>query len=311
MLLLAHGGPSRLEDVPQFLKQMTGRDPSPDNVRRVTERYRLTGGGSPATGTAAGLAHELERRCGFQVLTGMLYWHPFAEDSIDRMAEAAVTDVLAICLSPLPSRSSFAAYRGRTLAAANSAGVSVEVAGDCYATPEYASAVAGRVMAALADPAASECLPENGQRPHVVFTAHSLPVAIRGSGDPYESRFLETARAVAAEADLAEGDWTAAYQSAPHPAQRWLGPDVKDVLSSLASDGSRRVVVCPLSFVMDQVETLYDLDVALKEQATALGVQLVRATALNDSDASVELLARCVDRWLADKGLRPRAPGLV
>lgn len=305
VLLLAHGGPSRLEDIPLFLKTLSGRDPTEETVQRVTERYRHLGGGSPAPGFVLSIAGKLEQSCGLPVYPGQLHWHPLIEDVVPRMAAEQVLKALAVCLVPHFSPAGVGRYQRRALAACRAAGIALDLVDSWHMEPAYVDAIVesvARACATLSSPE-SESVSVLGTA-HVVFTAHSLPVAATGAGDPYQSQLRETAVLVAERTGLDQDGWTLAFQGAVGHTERWLGPAVEDVLASLSSRGVRRVVLCPFGFVLDQVEILYDIDVALRGRARELGMELVRTPTLNDSAPLVEVLAGLVEGWeaAAEKG---------
>jgi ferrochelatase len=127
----------------------------------------------------------------------------------------------------------------------------------------------------------------------LVLTAHSLPVSVLAAGDPYQRNFESAARALCAELG-----WpgTVAYQSQGEGGGDWLGPTVADVLQSVRESGKRDVVLAPVGFLADHVETLFDLDVEAKAIAESLGLGFARVPALNDSSALVEALAGVVRR---------------
>ena len=272
---------------------MRGRPPSAEAVERVAERYRRIGGGSPAPEFARSIARKLECACGHPVYAAMLYWHPLVEEVVSQMAADGISQALVVCLVPHFSHAGVGKYQRRTVAAAESAGLAADLIDSWHASAGYINALAGSIVSA-------ESSRGGGPRPaHVIFTAHSLPKAVMEPDDPYEGQLLETSALVAGRLGLRREEWTLAFQSAVGPRGQWLGPAVQDVVASLASGGTHRVIICPIGFVLDQVETLYDLDVALKEEAEGLGVDLVRVTALNDSDELVGTLARLVRAWAA------------
>jgi ferrochelatase len=295
---MAHGGPSCLEEVPAFLKTMSGRDPSEETVLRVTERYRRIGGGSPALGLARSIAAKLEGACGLPVYVGMLHWHPQIEEVVRQMAAEEISRVLAICLVPHFSWPGVGKYQSRATAAFGSVKIAADYIDSWYAETGYVNAIVDAVRAARAASSPVRSGSTNRlQPPHVMFTAHSLPKAAVAAGDPYESQVLATANLVAARLGLESGGWTLAYQGAVGPRDRWLGPSMEEALESLASQGVRQVVVCPFGFVLDQVEILYDIDVLLQSLAQRLGVELVRTATLNDGAPLVELLAGLAKKW--------------
>ena len=128
-----------------------------------------------------------------------------------------------------------------------------------------------------------------GETGHVVFTAHSLPARILEDGDPYQDQLLETARLVAERAGLA--GWSFAFQSASATGEPWLGPDLLEELDALAAGGVTRVLVCPIGFVSDHLEILWDIDVEARERAAELGLEIDRIESLNDDPAFIRGLA--------------------
>ncbi len=128
------------------------------------------------------------------------------------------------------------------------------------------------------------------RRVRVIFTAHSLPERIREAGDTYPEQLDESARLVATAAGLDE--WLVAWQSAGRTPEPWLGPDVRDVVRRLAEeDAVDGVVICPIGFVADHLEVLYDLDVEVAGVAAASGLAYTRTASLNDDPAFIAALA--------------------
>jgi ferrochelatase len=130
-------------------------------------------------------------------------------------------------------------------------------------------------------------------RSRVIFTAHSLPERVRAAGDTYPEQLEESARLVAAEAGLA--DWSVAWQSAGRTPEPWLGPDIRDEVRRLAAEGATdAVVVCPIGFVSDHLEVLYDLDIELAGVAASVGLTYARTASLNDDPAFIDVLVDVV-----------------
>jgi protoporphyrin/coproporphyrin ferrochelatase len=127
---------------------------------------------------------------------------------------------------------------------------------------------------------------------HVIFTAHSLPERILQDGDPYRDQLLETSRVVAERAGLE--DWSFAFQSASATGEPWLGPDILEELDTLAANGVRRVLVCPVGFVSDHLEILWDIDIEAREKAAELGLELDRIESMNDDPIFIRALAALV-----------------
>jgi ferrochelatase len=140
---------------------------------------------------------------------------------------------------------------------------------------------------------ALESLPEDARGDTaVVFTAHSIPTRLVEGGDPYPAQVLESATAIAAEAGLAR--WSTAWQSAGRTAEPWLGPDIGDVVRALPGTGAVGVVVCPVGFVSDHLEILYDLDIEARAAAVEAGIPFARTASLNDDPRFCQVLAGVV-----------------
>jgi ferrochelatase len=294
-LLLAHGGPHSLEEVPAFLEEIRGGRPLPEEtIDRVREKYRFIGGASPLPEITRSVASKLENACGLPVYVGMLHWHPLLENAVSQMALDGISNALVICLVPQFSGFGVGRYRRRTAAAAAEAGLAFDFIDSWHTLPPYVEGLAGSISASWRE---LGCDP--GEHAHVVFSAHSLPTAALPPADPYQLQLGETAALVAERLGLSPDEWTVAYQSASGNGQRWLGPSVDEVIRELSERDVDQAVLCPCGFLADQVEILYDLDVVMKEKAGDLGVELVRAPLLNDGPALIESLALLVDGWNA------------
>jgi protoporphyrin/coproporphyrin ferrochelatase len=295
VLLLAHGGPSSLEDVPAFLEQVRGGRPCPEKVvDAVRERYRHIGGASPLPVITQSVATKLENACGLPTYVGMQHWHPFLEDTVSRMGHDGVSRALVICLVPHFSQCSVGRYQGRAASAASEQALAFDLIESWHTLQPYIDGLADSVVAAR-----RKLKNEPAMRTHVIFSAHSLPKAALPAGDPYETQLLETARQVAARLGLPDEGWAVAYQSASGPGQEWLGPSVDELILELRERGVDQVVLCPFGFVADQVEILYDLDVVTKQKAEDLGIAVARAQLLNDGPALIDSLVLLVDQWKA------------
>ena len=128
-----------------------------------------------------------------------------------------------------------------------------------------------------------------GTEAHVVFTAHSLPARILDEGDPYRDQLLETSQLIAERAGL--DSWSFAFQSESRTGEPWLGPDILDELDSLKARGVEHVLVCPIGFVSDHLEILWDIDIEARERAAELGLELDRIESLNADRAFIRGLA--------------------
>jgi ferrochelatase len=297
ILLLAHGGPSSLEDVPAFLERVRGGRPYPERLlNEVREKYRFIGGASPLPDITRSVADKLAKACGFPVYVGMLHWHPLLEDVIPHMVLEGVSRALVICLVPHFSECGVGRYGARTALAANDRGLAFDFVDSWHTAQPYTEGLADSIVASWRE---LGCKP--GDETYVIFSAHSLPKAALPAGDPYEEQLRDTADRVARKLGLPPEGWTVAYQSASGPGADWLGPSVDELLVELSERGIRQAVLCPFGFLADQVEVLYDLDVVMRQKAGGLGIALARTPLLNDGSALVDSLAQLVERWKAER----------
>jgi ferrochelatase len=286
VLLLAHGAPERVEDVESYLTLVRGGRPaSPRIVEEVECRYQAIGGSSPLLAWTRAQAEALERMLAIPVFFGMRNWHPFIRETMDRVRDAGLDRIAAIALAPQFSELSVGLYIRRTEEARREAGVAAEIV---WARSFHDDPLLVEAFAEKLEPLAA------GKK--VLFTAHSLPEKALAGGDPYDHETRATAAAVAARLGLV--DWDFAYQSQGLTDDRWLGPTVESCLDRYAAGGIREVVVCPIGFVCDHVETLYDVDVVFRNYAAARGISVVRPEALNGSGKFTAALAEVAKRCL-------------
>ena len=164
-----------------------------------------------------------------------------------------------------------------------------------HVQPLFIDSTAKRVQAALAE------LPEERRADTpVVFTAHSLPERILQLGDPYPKQIEETGAAVMEQ--IGHRNWFTAWQSAGRTPEPWLGPDILDVVRGQAEQGGQELVICPVGFVSDHLEVLYDIDLEAKPLAAELGIQLVRVASPNDEPEFLRAVATAVLEQAAKKG---------
>lgn len=292
VLLMAMGGPDCLENVEPFLLDVRGGRPTPPElVAEIRERYRATGGKSPAVGITQNMAKKLEQRLNesgggrYRVYVGLRHWHPFIKETYAELLKADPERVIGFCMAPQQSSLSTGAYRKKVeeARAAFQSAVPVSYVGSWHTHPQLIAAIVEHIKQALvkfpADVRAS--VP-------VLFTAHSLPERIVAMKDPYPEEVQGTVEAVTAF--LGHQPTAFAYQSQGRSSERWLGPTVESKLESLRMEGHRHVLVAPIGFICDHVETLFDIDIELRQLAVAQGMQLERMAMLNDQPALVETL---------------------
>jgi ferrochelatase len=284
-LLLAHGSPDSVEDIPEFLLQVTrGRAVPSEVVEEVKHRYGLIGR-SPLTELTMHQGKLLSAELGLPVYVGMRNWKPFIADVVRTMAGDGIEYAVVICLAPQNSRTSVGLYRS-ALGADGEVPFSVDFVESWHDHPLLIKAFAEKLKAGLA--IASR---EFGQKIAVVFTAHSVPQRTIADGDPYERQAEETAALVATEACVARDDWRFAFQSQGMSGGPWLGPTVEETIHTLNAQGCGGIFVQPVGFLCDHVEVLFDIDIAFKKCAEAEGMRLWRAESLNDSPLLTAALA--------------------
>jgi ferrochelatase len=283
VLLMAHGTPASLDDLPEYLSNVRGgRPPSPALLAEMRHNYEAIGGRSPLTDITRLQAAALSARLGSDVpvAVGMRNWSPYLRDGIAELQAAGVTRIVAIPLAPQFSTVSVARYYDAARAALT--GDMELIAVDTYAEhPLLIRAFAERVREAR--PAADE---------EIIFTAHSVPVRVVAAGDRYAVEVARTSRAVASELRLPR--YRRAFQSAGRTAERWIGLDLAELVRIRSDRGSRRFLVVPIGFVCDHTEILYDIDVQARRAAAETGATLRRTASLNDSQTFISLLESIV-----------------
>ena len=285
VLLLAHGSPDSVEDIPEFLLQVTRGRPVPSEVvEEIKHRYGLIGR-SPLTEVTLRQGKLLSTELGLPVYVGMRNWKPFIADVVRTMAGDGIEHAVVICLAPQNSRTSVGLY-GSALGATDKLPFSVDFVDSWHDHPLLIEAFAEKLKVGMAS--ASQ---EFEQKIAVVFTAHSVPQRTIANGDPYQKQAEETAALVAAEASLARDDWKFAFQSQGMSGGPWLGPTVEETIRTLKTQGYGGIMVQPIGFLCDHVEVLFDIDIAFKKFADAEGLRLWRTESLNDSPLLTAALA--------------------
>ena len=286
LLLLSFGGPEGAEQVMPFLEQVTrGRGIPPERLASVAEHYLHFGGVSPINGINRALIEEIRvqlagRGENLPVYFGNSNSDPFIEDTVAAMAADGVSRAAVFSTSAWGGYSGCTQYQEDIARAREAVGTGapelvklrqyfdhpllVEMFGD------------GIAQAAATLPA------ELRDQARLVFTAHSIPLrAVNRCGpDLYPRQVAYSSSLVAAAAGFTDYDQVWQSRSGP-PTVPWLEPDVADHLCALADSGTRAVIVCPIGFVADHIEVIWDLDSELAEQAESLGVALARATTPN------------------------------
>jgi protoporphyrin/coproporphyrin ferrochelatase len=293
VLLIAFGGPERMEDVRPFLDNvLRGRPVPPQRIEDVVHHYELIGGRSPLNELTFRQAAALrvllaEHEPQLPVYVGMRNWHPYLRDTLAEMQRDGVRRAVGVILAALQSEPSWGRYQRDVETAQadlHGAAPQVDYAPGWYDHPLFIDAVVAQAETTLAGLDA-------GRRRDagLVFTAHSIPSALAAES-PYERQLQEGAALVAARLGFAEHQ--VAYQSrSGNPRDPWLEPDIVAVVREQAARGVRDMLVVPIGFVCDHVEVLYDLDLEARQAAEAAGIGFLRAPTVNDHPSFIRMLA--------------------
>jgi ferrochelatase len=286
VVLFQLGGPDRLSAVQPFLFNLfsdpdifdfpfawLARRPlawliSGTRARHVREHYAAIGGGSPireqTEGQALALAEALEPHLDVAVVIAMRYWKPTTAEAVRRLARLRLDELVLLPLYPQYSRTTTGSSLREWRRRARPLGLPEHVIDHFYDHPLYLSAVVERIEQALAE----------FRRPaevHLVFSAHGLPISVIAAGDPYQKQVEETVRLVMEQGGWGNPHWLC-YQSRVGP-QKWLEPSLTDLLERLARQGVKSVLVVPISFVSDHIETLYEINLEARALATSHGIE--------------------------------------
>jgi len=273
---MAYGSPATEADIEAYYTHIRGgRKPTREALDELTARYRAIDG-SPLTAVTRAQAAALGKQLGLPAFVGMKHAPPFIGDGAAEAQAAGIKRLVALPLAPHFAEMSVGGYR-RALAAAWD-GDLVFVPG-FHDHPAFISAIRTVLSESLA-----ESWPD-----HLFFTAHSLPARIVAEGDGYHDRLLESCRLV--EAGMKLPKWEFAFQSASTTGEPWLGPDL---LEAVERSGARNVLVCPIGFVADHLEVLYDLDVEAQAFARSHGITIRRTASFNTRPEFITAMAAVV-----------------
>lgn len=293
VLLLAHGTPEKLEEIPAYLENVTaGRQLPEETVKEIRRRYAMIGH-SPLTEITMAQASSLQDELGMPVYVGMRNWKPFIAQTVQQMVADGVRRAVVACMAPQNSRTSVGLYKQKVLAEA-AGQMELRFIESWHDHPRLIEAFARKLLNAL-----EEAVEDWGGDIAVLFTAHSVPMrtvtaSAEGAADPYAEQARKTAELVAERAGLKAGSWWFAFQSQGASGGPWLGPTVEETLEQLKQRGKRYVMVQPVGFLCDHVEILYDIDIAFRDYAHDRGMQLRRTESLNDDSELTAALAELV-----------------
>lgn len=299
VLVISFGGPQGLADIRPFLANvLRGRRVAPHRVDEVAHHYELFGGVSPLTEITRRQAEGLRQRLQeaghpLDVYVGMRNWHPYLADTMRQMYADGRRHAIGFIAAAQHSYSSCQQYRENVTAArqalrADTGGdIDVTYVASWFDHPLFVAANAAHVRAAR------ERLPESLRaKARLICTAHSVPLSM-AEQSRYREQLHDSARLVAAAAGMA--DWALVYQSrSGRPEDPWLEPDVCDYLRAERTRGLEAAVLCPIGFVCDHIEVLYDLDHEAAAVGGEIALPMTRAAAANEDPLFLEMMADVV-----------------
>jgi len=296
VLLLAFGGPRALEEIGPFLEQLLGKKPSPTQIGGLQRRYRAIGGASPLPEMTIRQARALEgalkrKETPLPVFVGMRYARPLIAEALEEIRKEGISRIILISLSPYRSTYSSEGYYAevKRIVAAWNEGMKLVEVDDWHAHPALCAAWAARITEAIGS------MGERKDGIPVVFTAHSLPHDV-ASHSPYQQQLEETIEGITKVTGPLH--WHLAFQSRGRGGGEWLGPEPEEILADLSQEGHQKALICPIGFLADHLETLYDLDIALTAWGDKKGIAIIRTPCLNDAPELIAVLVQLVEEAL-------------
>jgi ferrochelatase len=296
VLVMSYGTPEDMDQVEAYYTHIRrGRPPEPEQLQDLTDRYEAIGGFFPLRANTNKQVQALEDELNqqhsdltFTCYQGLKHAHPLIEDGVKQMAEDGITEAVGVVLAPHFSTMSVGSYIKRAKDTADELGIAMSFVKNYHLHPALIEALVTRVENALA-----RFKETDKEQIRIIFSAHSLPEKILELKDPYPEQLLETSRAIAEKTGV--NNWQFAWQSAGKTAMPWLGPDILDVLRTIHQEEQiQNVLICPIGFVSDHLEVLYDIDIECQSVAREQGMHLERTESLNVDPKYIETLADVV-----------------
>jgi protoporphyrin/coproporphyrin ferrochelatase len=306
VLVMSYGTPESMDRVEAYYTHIRRGSPPPEELlQELKDRYEAIGGLFPLRDNTnkqvQALEAELNARAAaagddvtYVCYQGLKHAAPYIEDGVKRMAEDGIRLGVGIVLAPHYSIMSVGGYIQRAKEAAEQIpGMDMRFVKSYHLHPQLLDALVERVENSL-----KQFSEEERGTVRAIFSAHSLPTRILEMGDPYPEQLLETSRAVAERAGVSQ--WQFGWQSAGRTSTPWLGPDILDMIRDLnANEGVQSILLCPVGFVSDHLEVLYDVDIEAQAVAKQLGVHLERTASLNVDPRYMAALADVVQEQLS------------
>ncbi|MDP5272702.1 ferrochelatase [Chengkuizengella axinellae] len=297
VLVMSYGTPESMDQIEAYYTHIRrGKPPEPEQLQDLIDRYEaIVGGFFPLRKNTDRQVEEIEKTLNHQdssyefvCYQGLKHAHPYIENGVTKMVEDGITKAVGVVLAPHYSIMSVGSYIKRAQEKANELGLEIHFVKNYHLHSKLIDALSERV-----DNALQKFDGVNKNEVRVLFTAHSLPEKILEMKDPYPSQLLETSKAIAEKSDIT--NWQFAWQSAGQTAMPWLGPDILEVLKNIKEEENvQNVLVCPIGFVSDHLEILYDIDIECLQVARELGMHLERTKSLNTDHRYMETVAEVV-----------------
>lgn len=296
VLVMSYGTPESLDQVEAYYTHIRrGLPPAPEQLQALTNRYEAIGGLFPLRENTNKQVQALEDKLNqlhpelyFVCYQGLKHAQPLIEDGVKQMAEDGIKEAVGVVLAPHYSTMSVGSYTKRAEETAEELGIKMSFVKSYHLHPSLIDALVTRVENAI-----SLFQKRPKEKIRVIFSAHSLPEKILEMNDPYPEQLLETSRAIAERTGVT--NWQFAWQSAGQTAMPWLGPDILDVLRTINKEEQiQAALICPIGFVSDHLEVLYDIDIECQGVAKDLGMHLERTASLNVDPKYIETLADVV-----------------
>ncbi|HET7579684.1 MAG TPA: ferrochelatase [Bacillales bacterium] len=301
LLMMAYGTPRKPEDIePYYTHIRHGRKPPEDLLEDLKQRYASIGGTSPLARITEEQADKLQNRLNeqnedveFKAYLGLKHISPFIEDAVDQMKADGIEEAVSLVLAPHYSTFSVKSYNERAQEQTKKMdGPSIYSVDDWYEEPKFINYWAAQIEKTF-----THIPDEEKEKTAVIFSAHSLPEKILRSGDPYPEQLEKTADLIAKQAGLKH--YTIGWQSAGNTPDPWIGPDVQDLTRDLfEQEGYTSFVYCPVGFVAEHLEVLYDNDYECKVVCDELGAGYYRPEMPNAKDEFIDCLATVVTKKL-------------
>ncbi|AAT62227.1 MULTISPECIES: ferrochelatase [Bacillus cereus group] len=301
LLVMAYGTPDSLDEVEAYYTHIRhGRKPSEEALQDLIGRYKAIGGISPLAKITKEQAHKLTDSMNnmfteyeFNCYLGLKHTAPFIEDAVEEMKRDGIEQAISIVLAPHYSTFSIKAYNERAIRLSEEIGGPViEPIDQWYDEPKFISYWADQIKETFTKI-------EDNEKAVVIFSAHSLPEKIIAAGDPYVEQLQYTADLIAAAANIQ--NYTIGWQSAGNTSDSWIGPDVQDLTRDLFEEHRyESFIYCPVGFVAEHLEVLYDNDYECKVVTDELNAAYFRPTMPNAQSTFIDCLATIVSRKMKE-----------